>query len=301
MAQKLTVIVPTYNEEESVLPFYERALPALQSLGLDWELVFVNDGSTDDSLQRILELRKKDPRVKALTLSRNFGYHAGLIAGLTSRESDLYAIVDVDCEDPPELLPKFLQEIRSGAQIAYGDRSKRAEPAWVVFCRRLFYLINRRIADSPIQVWMGEFAMFRREVRDAALKNRTTAPFLRAELGHVGFKKAGVEYFRENRRHGRTHYNLGRMVRFAVTGFLSSSTFPLRGTLYISAALAAGYLWALALLQPSLVEAGALAAIFSFALAAWSLPMLALYLARTYKDVSGRPVFYVDPAKTQLE
>lgn len=301
MAQKLTVIVPTYNEEESVLPFYDRAKPALEPLGLDWELLFVNDGSTDGSLQKILELRKNDPRVKVLTLSRNFGYHAGLIAGLSVRDSDLYAIVDVDCEDPPELLSKFMEEISAGAQIAYGDRSKRDEPAWVVFCRHLFYRINRRIADSPIQVWMGEFALFTRAVRDAALKNRTTAPFLRAELGHVGFKKAGVPYFRENRRHGRTHYNLFRMVRFAVTGFLSSSTFPLRGTLYISAALAAGYLWALALLQPSLIEAGALAAIFAFALAAWSLPMLALYLARTYKDVSGRPVFYADPARTRLD
>lgn len=301
MVERLTVIVPCYNEEDGVVPFYERAKPALESLGLDWELLFVNDGSTDGSLDKILGLRKNDPRIKVLTLSRNFGYHAGLIAGLSSRDSSLYAIVDVDCEDPPELLPKFLKEIRSGAQIAYGNRSKRDEPAWVVFFRWLFYIINRRIADSPIQVWMGEFTMFRREVRDATLKNRTTAPFLRAELGHVGFKKAGVAYYRETRRYGRTHYNLPSMVRFAMTGFLSSSTFPLRGTLYFSAALVAGYVAAVACLRPSLVEAAALSAIFTFALAAWSFPVTALYLARTYKDVSGRPVFYADPARSHLD
>lgn len=299
--ERLTVVVPVYNEEESVVPFYERARPALESLGVDWELLFVNDGSTDGSLQNILDLRNKDPKVKVLTLSRNFGYHAGLIAGLSARDSDLYAIVDVDCEDPPELLAQFLQEIRAGAQIAYGDRSKRDEPAWVVFLRWLFYVINRRIADSPIQVWMGEFAMFTRAVRDAVLKNRTTAPFLRAELGHVGFRKTGIAYFRENRKHGRTHYNLLSMVRFAVMGFLSSSTFPLRGTLYLSVALVAAYVWVLALLEPSLVEAAAVAALFTFVLAAWSLPMLALYLARTYKDVSGRPVFYADLSRSALD
>lgn len=300
MSRTLSVIVPVHNEQENIRPFYERAKPTLESLGLDWEIVFVNDGSADLSLERIRELRRADARVKVLSLSRNFGYHAVLVAGLTTRESDLYAIVDVDCEDPPELFKEFHAEIQKGAQIAYGDRSKRDEPAWIVFWRWLFYWINRRIADAPIKLWMAEFSMITRIVRDAILKNRTTFPFLRAEMGFVGYKTVGVKYQRASRARGASHYNFLSMTRFAVAGFLSSSTFPLRGILYLAALFGAVYLGIVACVARGIFEAAAWAAVLSFFFLILSVPMIALYLARTYKDVSGRPVFFVDPAATEL-
>lgn len=296
----LSVIVPAHNEQANVGPFYERAKPVLEKLGLQWEIVFVNDGSTDGTLDAIRALRAKDPRVKVLSLSRNFGYHSVLVAGLSSRESDLYAIVDVDCEDPPELLEAFYAEILKGAQTAYGDRSNRDEPAWIVWWRSAFYHINRQIADAPIKLWMAEFSMITRRVRDSVLKARTTYPFLRAEMGYVGYKMAAVPYFRASRAHGVSHYNFLSMARFAVAGFLSSSTFPLRGILYLAFGFAGFFgVWAL-LAGPGLFEAAAMSAVLSFVFLLLSVPMIALYLARTYKDVSGRPVFFVDPDASEL-
>jgi dolichol-phosphate mannosyltransferase len=297
---KLAVLVAVYNEKDNIRPFYDRAKKVLESLeGLKgWELVFVNDASTDDSLEEILRLRGEDSRVKVLTLSRNFGYHSVLVAGLTETEADLYAMVDVDGEDPPELLEGFYRAIREGAQVAYGIRSNREEPAYLTWLRGLFYWINRKIGDSTIVLWMAEFMMIKREVRDALLKPRTTYPFLRAEVGYVGFNRTGVAYRRQKRMHGESHYNLWRMTRFAVGAFLSSSTFPLRFVLYLSAALAAGFPVAWIALGWDQYEAAVWAVLGGFYFLLAAAPMIALYLARDYHNTIGRPVYFLDPQKT---
>jgi glycosyltransferase involved in cell wall biosynthesis len=234
------------------------------------------------------------------TLSRNFGYHAALIAGLSSADADLYAIVDVDGEDPPELLEKFHAALEGGAQTAYGIRSDRPEAPWLVFFRWLFYFINSRIADGPTRLWMAEFSMFTRAVRDAVLSNKTTFPFLRAELAFVGLRLEGVPYARRPRRYGRTHYNFFKLALFAVGGFLASSTFPLRLAFYSAAAFGAFYALLWAVLGLSLVEAGALASVMSFLYLLLTVPLLALYLARTYKNVTARPVFILDQGRSRL-
>ena len=153
---KLNVIVVVWNDAVHIAHFYERARSTLDGLSeVDWGLVFVNNDSQDDSLARLLALRAADDRVGILTLSRNFGYHAALVAGLSTVEADLYAIVDVDCEDPPELLAGFLERIRGGSQLAYGIRSDRDEPWPMTLGRQLFYMVNRLLADSAMVMWMG--------------------------------------------------------------------------------------------------------------------------------------------------
>ena len=301
MTRSLAVIVPMYNDVESIDPFYERARPVLEALpDLDWQLVFVNDRSDDGSLERLRELRARDGRVKIISLSRNFGYHAVLLAGLSLVTADLYAMIDVDCEDPPELIGEFTAAIDGGADIAYGIRSKRVEPRHVTFFRRLFYYLNRAIADSDIVVWMSEFAMITRAVRDAIITPHTTYVFLRAELGYVGFVRVGINYVRGRRSHGRSHYNVLRMTQFAIAGFLASSTFPLRLILYL--AIAIGALFPLVALVAGLsAEAVAsLASVATFYFALVALSTIALYLARTYKNGVARPVFIVDERTTFL-
>ena len=298
--KRLAVIVPCHNETLNVEPFYASAKKVLDGLPVDWSLVFVNDASTDDTLDKILALREKDPRVKVATLSRNFGYHAALVAGLSNADADLYAIVDVDGEDPPKLLEKFHAAIANGAQTVYGIRSERPEPAYIIFFRWLFYKINRLIADGPIRLWMAEFSMFTRPVRDYILSNRTTFPFLRAELAYVGLRMEGVPYERQPRLRGVSHYNFFSMSRFAIGGFLASSTFPLRATLYLSIVFAGIYLVLWPALGLSLVKAGALAAVMGFVFNLLTIPILALYLARTYKNVTSRPVFFLDPERSRL-
>ena len=299
---KLSVLVALHNESSNILPFYQRAKPVLESLpGTPaWQIVFLNDGSTDDSLDRIAELREADGRVKVISLSRNFGYQSALVAGLTLAESELYAVLDVDCEDPPELLAQFYEAIQKGAQLAYGIRSNREEPAFITSLRALFYHINNRIADSPTVLWMAEFAMITRQVRDAILVPRTTYPFLRSEMAYAGFRRVGVPYRRAKRAHGKSHYNLLRMTEFAVAGFLAGSTFPLRFVLYLAVVLALGYPAAVFLLKLSWDQAVQLSSLIALCLCLVTFPILALYLARTYHNVVLRPLFIIDKEKTHL-
>ena len=297
----LAVIVPVHNEEANIWPFYERARSVLNSMGgADWEMVFVNNGSTDGTFAKIRDVRTKDKRVKVISLSRDFGYQAVVLAGLSLVTADRYAMIDVDCEDPPELLREFHLAIEGGADIAYGIRSNRVEPFFVTFFRRLFYYVNKSIADSDIVLWMAEFSMITRQVRDAIIAPRTTYVFLRAEIAYVGFSRVGVPYVRQARAKGTSHYNLWSMTRFAVAGFLASSTFPLRLVLYVATAAGALYFLVVVIGGLNATAAANLASIATFYFTLLALSTIALYLARTYKNGVARPVFIVDKNKTEL-
>jgi dolichol-phosphate mannosyltransferase len=297
---QLAVIVPLFNDVANVEPFYTRTRTVLGLLPVNSRIVFVNDGSTDGSYEAACALRDADPSVGVICLSRNFGYHAALLAGLSLVLADRYTMIDVDCEDPPEMFTAFHAAIEDGADVAYGIRSQRIEPAGLTFFRRLFYYLNRGIADSDIVVWMSEFAMITRQVRDTIIAPRTTYVFLRAELGYAGFSRVGIPYTRGQRVSGKSHYNLFGMTRFAVAAFLASSTFPLRFVLYL--AVATGLLFPVVVLVGGLGAAGitalATVAVLYFALIALS--TIALYLARTYKNGVARPVFVVNKDKTYL-
>ncbi len=299
---KLVVIVPVHNELANIRPFYARARKAMEALTAlsHWEVFFVNDASDDGSLEEILALRAEDPRIKVISLSRDFGYHASVVAGLTLAEGDYYAVVDADGEDPPELLATFYTTLQQGAQVAYGIRSQRDEPRLVTFGRKIFYYLNRQVADSEIVVWMAEFAMMTKQVRDAILAPKTTFPFLRAEMGYVGFRREGVTYRRAKRMHGRSHYNFWRMTKFAIGGILSSSTFPLRFILYLAAVVAVAFPVVVLLLKLSPAAAAWLAAILTLYFVLMSVPFIALYVARTYKNGVARPVFVIDQQQTYL-
>ncbi len=300
---RLAVIVPVHNERVGIQPFYERARAVLSRLpGLeDWSVVFVNDGSSDGSFEELMRLHAQDPHVKVITLSRNFGYHAVLVAGLSRVDSDLYAVIDVDCEDPPELLETFYGAIQQGYGVAYGIRSNRQEPRLITMGRKLFYRIIRQIADAEMVEWMAEFAMFTKAVRDAILAPHTTYPFLRAEIGYVGFKRIGIPYVRAKRLYGRSHYNLIRMTRFAIAGMLASSTFPLRFTLYLAGAVAVAFPLAVWLFRMSAATITVFAVVVLLYFMIVSVPLISLYLARTYKNIVARPVFVIDEEQTFLE
>jgi len=301
VGRTLAIIVPVHNELGNIAPFYDRMRAVLESLpAMSWQMVFVNDGSDDGSLERICEVRARDDRVKVVTLSRDFGYHAVLLAGLSMVTADRYAMIDVDCEDPPELLRDFHAALEGGADVAYGIRSNRVEPAVVTFFRRLFYYINKEIADSDIVLWMAEFAMVSRQVRDAIIAPHTTYVFLRAEIGYVGFVRIGIPYVRGVRTSGKSHYNFFNMTRFAVAGFLASSTFPLRLILYIAVVVGLLFPLVAALLGLGASGVAALASVATFYFALLALSTIALYLARTYKNGVARPVFVIDKNRTYL-
>lgn len=194
----LSVVCPVHNEEACVPLFYERLIAALRPLegSLDLELLFLNNRSTDGTVAAITRLRNADPRVHLLTLSKNVGYQASVLTGLRHATGAAIVVIDVDCEDPPELIPVFVEHWRNGRDLVYGERRNRPEPGWLTGARRLFYRLNRSIADSDIILDMAEFCLMSKAVRDAALDNRNTFPFVRAELSAVGFARTAIPYDR---------------------------------------------------------------------------------------------------------
>jgi dolichol-phosphate mannosyltransferase len=299
----VSVICPVFNEVDCIPIFFSRLKHVVQPLEARYrfELIFTNNGSSDDSLARILEIREKHPWVQLITLSRNFGYHASLMSGLVNASGDLMVIIDVDCEDPPELIPVFLKGWEEGNDLVYGERIKRPEAWWLRGARKLFYRLTRSIADSDFILDMAEFSLFTRRVRDVLCSNRSTFPFLRNELAYAGFARKAIPFTRLQRVHGQTHYRLLGMTRFAITGILSSSTFPLRAAAYFGIPIGAIDLGVATsrLVSPYPTDLAPLFLLnLSFVVVA--LGFASIYIARIYKDEVGRPRFIVDQSRTFL-
>jgi len=300
----VTIVCPVFNEEKSIELFYARLVGAMKDVEsrVRYELLFVNNRSTDRSLEIIRALSEKDPKVNVLTLSRNFGYQASITAGMRHAKGDSIVNIDVDCEDPPEMIPRFIDKWLGGADVAYGIRYQREEFVLMHLMRKLFYRVTRRLADHEIILDMAEFFLVDKRVRDVVLSSRSTFPFVRGQVGYVGFKREGIPYKRERRIAGKTHYNILGAMQFGVAGILSSSTLILRLLAYVglvlfpldvagAACLLLGrcdlaqtqlqrYVWAALLLHTGWLVLG--------------VGMSGLYLARLYKDSVGLPLYIID-------
>ena len=304
--QRLLVLCPVYNEEVNIQYFFDRLKPVFEQIDpqkYECRLLFTNNRSTDKTLDRVRELHLAYEWVDYLTLSRNHGYQRSVLAGLANCEADLYMVCDVDCEDPPELLPTFLQKIETGSDHVYGIRSDRPEPWLMLKARGAFYWILRSVGDNKMIPYMAEFGLFRRCVRDVLIENSNSFPFLRAEIGYAGFVVTGVPYKREPRRFGKTHYNVLGNTRFAVAGLLTSTTFPLRALLYGLPFLLAINVLACVLFAGSVLTfAGAAMTLLFVNLSylASGLAFCAVYLARTYQNGLGRPRYIVDWTQTSI-
>ena len=299
----VSFICPVHNEEATIPIFLKRLRESIAHLRnrYDFELIFVDDGSTDGTMELIKKECDRDEMVQLITLSRNFGYHAAALSGLQHATGVAMMIIAVDCEDPPELIPRFLEGWSQGYGIVYGIRGRRPEPRLAQLGRELFYQLIRRIADNAFVPYMGEFAVFTRGVRDVILANQSTFVFIRSEMAFAGFSRLAIPYKSQARVGGKSHYNLWEMVKFAIGNILTSSTFPLRLAVYVGSPLfvlnwlviifgvITGEtplpLWLIALNMNFLV----LVAVF-----------VAVYLARIYKDGMNKPRFIIDWDNSRL-
>jgi len=292
-----SVICPVHNEEESVPVFYSRLQKAIEPLRkeFDFELIFINDSSTDKTLSVIEQLRAKDRSTQVLSLSRNFGYQAAVLAGMKYAGGDGIFTIDVDCEDPPELVPEFIAKWKEGYEVVYGLREGRPEAKVITGLRRLFYRSLKIMADSDIVLDMAEFALISSHVRDIIVDNQNTFPFLRAEIGYAGFSRIGIKYDRQSRVRGKSHYNIWRMTVFAGGGILTSSTFPMRIAFYFLPLLIAlnVLLLGIDLMYTSLGLFKTLV-VFDMVYGISLLTIYGLYFARIYKNSISRPVFIID-------
>jgi dolichol-phosphate mannosyltransferase len=299
--QQLSILCPVHNEERAIPLFFERIRPVLYKLSEHYvvHLIFLNNASTDQSSQQILKIREFWPATYVITISRDVGYHASLECGLRNTSGDLFVLIDVDCEDPPEMILDFIEKYEQGYDIVYGERVDREESAVIKSARKFFYRLLHALADEEIILDMAEFSLITNEVRAAVLAENSSFPFLRAAIARVGYRRAALPFKRRKRVVGDTHYNLFRMTIFAVAGILSSSTLFLRLPIYFLP------LWLLTLLVLGMryISTGsqwyAVSGCLIFAAyVGATLAFTALYVARTYKNGLHRPNAFIDHSRS---
>lgn len=296
----VSIVCPVFNEEDAIPLFFQRYLKAIESLRKKYKfrLVFTNNCSTDNSLQVINELicrHVDDVDIEVISLSRNFGYQAAVQAALTYVDTDASIVIDCDCEDPPEMIPEFIEYWQNGYEIIYGERLDRHELYIIKRARLWFYQLLRKIGDYDIVLYMAEFALIDKKVRKNILNKNNSFPFLRAEMAYVGFRRKSIPYKREKRVSGKTNYNLKGMLVFGLAGILTSSTFPLRLLAYLFPfCMIAGIASAISLVSFELAVI-----VFSLYLS-FSVTVLSVYLARIYKNQLNRPLYVIDYENSQL-
>ena len=288
----LAVLCPVYNEQEAIPLFFERMRNVFDQLKEFCEpsLYFIDNGCKDASLSIIQKLHEANPNVYALVLSRNFGYQCALETALRTVNADLYVMIDVDCEDPPEMILDFMNYHREGFEIVYGERTDRHEFIVLKSLRKLYYRIVKGIADENFVLDMAEFSLITVEVRNAILLDSSSAPFLRASIGRIGFQRKNLPYKRHPRIAGKTHYNWIGMMLFGIVGILSSSTVILRVPAYLLPfwTLTMAIIATLSVVSPGRWQIPALL-FLGFAYVGMSAAFSGIYVARIYKNGLNRP------------
>jgi glycosyltransferase involved in cell wall biosynthesis len=225
----LSVVIPCMNEEEVLRETHRRLVAVLEGISLSFEIVYVDDGSTDSTPDLLRELQAQDSRVRGVRFSRNFGHQIAITAGLEHASGDAVAIIDADLQDPPEIILDFAAKWMDGYDVVYGVRTGRdGETAFKVWTAKVFYRIIDHLSDTPIPLDTGDFRLMDRRVVDALLSMPERDRFVRGMVSWLGFSQAAVEYRRAPRLAGATKFSLFKMVKFALDGIFSFSILPLR-------------------------------------------------------------------------
>ena len=228
MVRKISILVPVYNSAS----FMNKLLEAIESQrilsGWDLELILVDDGSKDNSFQKIEELAQRYQYIKGIKLSKNFGHQIAVKTALSHCTGDYVAIIDDDLQDPPSLLPHFFSFLDQGYDVAYGVRKKRKESLVKRICYSAFYRILKSMSDIHIPIDSGDFCVMKKHVVQNMLKLQEQNPFLRGIRAWVGFKQIGVEYERHARLDGQSGYTLKKLLKIAIDGIFSFSSAPIR-------------------------------------------------------------------------
>lgn len=300
----LSVVVPLFNEQESLPELHRRLTDTLTAHGVEYELVLVNDGSTDRTRPTIDALARGDERVKPLHLSRNFGHQAAVTAGLEHARGDCVAVLDGDLQDPPEVLPTLLERWREGFDVVYAVRTKRKE-GWV---KRLgyfaFYRLLRATAELDIPLDAGDFCLMDRAAVDALNRLPERSRFVRGLRTFIGFRQTGVSYERDPRFAGTPKYTLGKLAALAADGAVNFSTFPVRLVGWAAAGLILGGLAGLLTLgcqsaPPGWGWAIAAGAVFT-GVQVGCVWLVGLYVLKIFAEVKRRPSYILDtPARSR--
>jgi glycosyltransferase involved in cell wall biosynthesis len=299
----LSVVIPVYNEAESLPKLFQALTQILPQIDADYELLFVNDGSNDDSLRFLRGVASSDPRVKVLGFSRNFGHQAAITAGLDFANGDAVVVMDADLQDPPELLPKMMELYRQGYDVVSAQRVVRhGDGMFKRATASLFYWIMRRMVDQRVVPEVGDFRLFSRAALVGLRRFREQHRFMRGLVAWLGLKEAIVPFDRGARAGGVTKYSFVKMLRFAWTAVSSFSALPLRLSLpfgFLMATAGAAY-FAYSVYSalvtrttvPGWTSLVCLQVVFSGA-TLMAVGMLGDYVARIYDEAKARPLYVI--------
>ena len=308
---KYSIIIPVFNEEENIQKLFERLLQVVSGLSSDFELIFINDGSKDNTLQLVKDLAANEPKVKYINLSRNFGHQIAVSAGLDACLGQRVVIIDADLQDPPELVLEMDLKMNEGYHVVFARRRKRkGESLAKLLTARLFYRLLARIASVEIPLDTGDFRIMDKKVVDVLRAMPEQNKFLRGQISWIGFKQTYVEYDRSERQGGKTGYTYGKMFRFALDGITSFSDAPLRlaswmgfvvsGVAFIALIYA---LWGKYVMHNS--EPGwasiIVSVLFLGGIQLISLGFIGEYLSRISSNVKQRPLYIVDETNTETK
>ena len=299
----LSIMIPVFNEA-ATLPELLRRLPdALNALGMDWEIVFVDDGSSDTTLYQLREANEKDARFKTISLSRNFGKEIATAAGLRYVSGDAVIMMDADLQHPPEVLGTFVERWREGFQIVYGQRIDRSTDGPLRrFLSKSFYRVYNALVDTDIPEGAGDFRLLDRRAINTLNKIGERSRFNKGLYSWIGYKSIGVPYDVAERKHGASKWSFTELLAFGIDGLTSFTTIPLRvwsllGVIISLFALvyAAGFLFRTLVFGvdvpgfPSLI----VSVLFFSGIQLISLGVLGQYIGRVYEEVKARPLFVV--------
>lgn len=298
----ISVIIPVYNEENSIGPFLETLLPIVD--GYEYEVIFIDDGSTDQTSRLIKEKTKENKAIKLLSFQRNFGQQMAFTAGYEIAQGEAVITMDVDLQDPPELIPDMIDKWQAGAGVVYGRRSSREEGFFKTITASFFYRLINILSSTPIPPDVGDFRLLDRKVVDLLNQMPERSRFLRGLVAWGGFREDYVLFTRKKRTAGKTHYPLSRMISFALDGIVSFSTKPLRIATYIgffsSIVGFAGIVYAICLrfLFPHQYWVTGWTALFVAIMFFGGIQLITIgiigeYIGKIYKEVQARPPYII--------
>ncbi len=300
----LSVVIPVYNEEDNVDAFYDRMSGVADSLdSLAVEMVFVDDGSRDGSLEKLTRLSQHDPRVRIIKLARNFGHQLAITAGIDRARGDCVVVIDADLQDPPEAIPAMVEKWREGYDVVYGVREKReGEGALKLLTASMFYRLLRNMTKVDIPVDVGDFRLVSRRAADQLRGMREQDRFVRGLVSWIGFEQTGIEYVRDARHAGETKYPFSKMLKFALDGITSFSTVPLKLASWLGyAASAFAFLYLASVFVQKMmgytVEGWAtimVAMLFLGGIQLICLGIMGEYIGRIFTEIKQRPLYIVE-------
>jgi len=306
MKPVFTVIVPVFNEKDCLDELYRRVKQVMDQTKEAWELVLVDDGSTDGSTDMIRQLGKVDSHVRPVIFARNYGHQLAVTAGMDYSRGDAVLVIDADLQDPPEVMLDLIAKWREGFQVVYAVRAEReGESKFKLMTASLFYRLIYRITDVKIPMDTGDFRLLDRKVVDTMNGMRERQRFLRGMSAWVGFRQVGVPYKRAARFAGSTKYPLKKMIKLALTAITSFSYFPLQLSTWVGAFLAGiGFLLMVLFIILRAVGSAFLAGqaltvilvVFLGGVQLLSLGILGEYIGRIYDEVKGRPLYTTSEA-----